>query len=159
MDNDKEIVLRLEHILAGNLGTGLPTSGIGSQVSLPSQETSRQSAFTGGISAQLFVSGLSQLLNATGNQEVGSAISKGAEYTFLLARASSGDITAIATMFFKTSAEILKKVQEYREEQKQIAQSYNDLTILQLKSGQVIVTANSVTSYDKWGKMTIKDRK
>jgi hypothetical protein len=53
----------------------------------------------------------------------------------------------------------LREVEKIKEERRQQAQKYNDLTMLQLRSGQLFITANTVTSYDKWGRLSLSDRK
>ena len=157
--NDNEIILRVEHVITGT--TGQPGAPGTTATTLPSQQNAarKQSPFTGGISAQLFVSGFTQVLGAAGNQQVAGVIRQGAEYGFLIARAAALDITAMATIAFKISALALQKWNEYKQEQREIAKSYNDLTLLLMQTGQVSINANTVTSYDKWGKLTLTDRK
>jgi hypothetical protein len=158
MANDKEIILRVEHVIAGGAGTPVPGTPPGG-TTLPSQKKAVSGGFVGGISAQLFVSGFTQVLGATGNQQVAGVIRQGAEWGFLVARAASLDVTAMATIAFKGVATVLREIEKIKEERRQQAQKYNDLTMLQLRSGQLFITANTVTSYDKWGRLSLSDRK
>lgn len=153
------IILRVENYLSGL--TGIPQVPNSGAAALPSTraEARRESAFTGGISAQLFVSGLSQVIGATGNQQVAGIMRQGAEWGFLFARAASLDVTAAATAGFKLAALALQKWNEYKEEKKETAKAYNALTILQLQTGQYVITSNTITSYDKWGKVTFRERR
>jgi hypothetical protein len=158
MANDKEIILRVEHIISG--GPSVPgTTPPGAATTLPSQKKAVSGGFVGGISAQLFVSGFTQVLGATGNQQVAGVIRQGAEWGFLAARAASLDVTAMATIAFKGVATVIREIEKMKEERRQQAQKYSDLTTLQLRSGQLFITANTEISYDKYGRVTLRDRK
>ena len=105
------------------------------------------------------MSGFGQMVGASGNQQLSSIVSQGAEWGFTGATALTGNPAAIATLVFKTSALIIKEIQKHKLELKELAQKFNDLTMLQMQIGQVVITANTMTSYDKYGRVSFKDRK
>jgi hypothetical protein len=159
--SEKEITIRLENYLINgaevNAGNGIPSSG---KTILPSaQSASAPNGFVGGISAQLFVSGARRLISATGETELANTIQETAEWSFLGIRALGGDPTAMATAAFKLASYGIQELKKYQDEQKEIAKSYNNLAILQLQSGQISIKANTVTSYDSYGRLTLTNRK
>jgi len=65
----------------------------------------------------------------------------------------------MATAAFKLASYGIQELKKYQDEQKEIAKSYNNLAILQLQSGQISIKANTVTSYDSYGRLTLTNRK
>lgn len=152
INDNKEIVLRLEHILQGEQGAQ-------GQTVLPSTARMSMTSMLGGFSAQILVQNASRLISASGNQEMASTIREGSQWLFLGMRAMAGDPTAILVGVTKTLSLIMLELQKNREEKRQTAQKYNELLQLQLRAGQASVTSNTEISYDKYGRVTIRDRK
>jgi len=119
-------------------------------------------AVLGSISANLLVSGGAQILAASGNTELATTISQGASYAFLAGRiAASGgtDITAILTLMMRGTAQVIKLVREYKMKQEEIAKKLNALDVLKMRSGMIVITANTQMSYNKYGRLTTTDRR
>lgn len=162
MNENNEIIVRIENFIVGGDGaqSGIPTMDSSGAVGLPSQQGRRGgSGFIGGISAHLLISGASRMLAATGNQELANGIRETAEWTFLGGRAFAGDPTAIATAAFKLSALAISKITDYINEQKEIAQSYNELDLLKMRAGIITVKSNTEISYGKYNRLKLTDRK
>jgi hypothetical protein len=155
INDNKEIILRLEHILQGEGTTGVP----GQTTVLPSASKMSVNSMLGGVSAQILISSFSRILGASGNQQLASTIRQGSELGFLGMRALAGDPSAIVNIVAKFVAFGLEKINQIAEEKKQTAQKYNDLLMLQLRSGQASISANTDISYDRYGKVTLRDRK
>lgn len=161
--DDQRIIVELDSVLQG-YGNG---TRFGAQPgTIPSaagrtlnQSGSNANSFMGAISAQLMVSGFSRMLSATGNTELASGIQQGAEYAFLDARALSMDPTAIVTMVFKLSAEVIKLVKGSFDEKKEVAKKYNELDYMKMLSGQLTIGYNTEISYNKYGRLGLSDRK
>jgi len=154
-----EIVVRVQNeIIGGPEGEGSKVPG-GAPTSLPSSKRTASRMFTAGISANLLVSGASRLLAATGNQAMAGALQQTGEWVFLGARAAAMDPTAIATAALKLSALGIEAIMKYINEKKAENQQYNELTALQMRAGQVIIRSGSTMSYDRFGRLTVKDRK
>lgn len=162
---ENEITIRLENILVGGgqvaNGTSNNAEGVpGGPSILPSGRKSRiATGFTGGLSSHLFITGARRLISASGDTELANTVQETAEWGFLGSRALAGDPTAIATAAFKLAALGIQKIREYQEEQKELAMKYNDLALLQIQSGQKVIKANTVISYDSYGRLTLSNRK
>jgi len=162
-DIEKDVIkVRVENIITGGPGVVNNDDIFDQDIKLPSQTTNQSqntSMFTGAISAQMFIGSLGQIVGAGGNQQLGSFISQGAEIGFTGAAALSGSVPAMLSLNTKLLAILLKKVNEHEAKLKEQASQYNDLLLLKLQSGQVVITSNTQISYDKYNKITIKDRK
>ena len=163
MSKDNNVIkLQVENVLLGDYGNFENEKDMmNKKTILPSQkkQPQSQSGFMAGLSAQMFMSGLGQMVGATGNQVFASIKSQGTECGFTLATARKGNPAAIATLAFKTAALAIKKITEYKQEQEELAQKYNDLTLLQLQSGQITIKSNTNVSVNKYGKLSFVDRK
>lgn len=151
-NDQKEIILRLEHIIQGGQGEQ-------GQVVLPSNARMSMTSMLGGFSAQILVQNTSRLISASGNQQLASTIRESSQWAFLGMRAMAGDPTAMLVGVTKSISMILLELQKIKEEKKQTASKYNELLQLQLRNGQASITANTEISYDKYGRVTLRDRK
>lgn len=159
--DDSRIIVELDSVLQG-YGNGARIAQPGTIPSAAGRtlnQPSNANSFMGAISAQLMVSGFSRMLSATGNTELASGIQQGAEYAFLAGRALSMDPTAIVTMVFKLSAEVIKLVKGSLDEKKEIAKKYNELDYMKMLSGQLTIGYNTEISYNKYGRLGLSDRK
>jgi hypothetical protein len=154
-NDQKEIILRLEHIIDGEAGQEIG----GIQPQLPSASRKSMTSMLGGLSAQILVENASRLISASGSQQLASVIREGSQWTFLGLRAMAGDPTAMLVGVTKSISMILLELQKIKEEKRQTAQKYNELLQLQLRSGQASISANTEISYDKFGRVTLRDRK
>lgn len=166
MADDKEIRVRVDNYLMNDTSDDDESSEVpkskgsskGSNKQIPDKRSSG-SYFAGALSADMFVAASSELLNAAGNQKIGGAISRGAEWTFLVGRGAMGDIPSLVTIPIKLAALGLEKWREHEEKLKEIASRQNDLMMMKMRSGQIVISANTRTSYSKHGKITLTDRK
>jgi hypothetical protein len=156
--DDREITVRVQNEIIGEQEGERAAPG-GSQTSLPSSKKKSSQIFIAGVSANLFVSGASRLIAATGNQAMAGAVQQTSEWVFLGLRAASMDPAAIATAALKLSSLGIEAIMKYINEKKAENQQYNELTALQMRAGQVIIRSGSTMSYDRFGRLTITDRK
>ncbi len=160
--NENIIKVRVENVVTGGAGIVNNDDIFEQDVELPSQKNNQiqnTSVFTGAISAQMFIGSLGQIVGASGNQQLGSIISQGAEIGFTGASALTGNVSAMLSLSTKMIAILLKKINEHDAKLKELANQYNDLTLLKLQSGQVVITASTVISYDKHNKISFTNRK
>jgi len=167
---DDRIILTIDHIFNGQTAGIGPTGGqkieqipMAGQNPIPRAASgNNMTAVLGSISANLLVSGGAQILAASGNTELATTISQGASYAFLAGRiAASGgtDITAILTLMMRGTAQVIKLVREYKMKQEEIAKKLNALDVLKMRSGMIVITANTQMSYNKYGRLTTTDRR
>lgn len=83
------------------------------------------------LTAQFAVESAGKLLNATGNQDIGSAVSKIGSVVFKGARALSGDPSAILSLAIDSVAEVIKLINEEKVEREEEKKRQNN--ILQLE--------------------------
>ncbi len=162
-DANKDVIkVRVENVIAGAY-QDVTDEVFDEQVGmLPSQKASQKqnaAMFTGAISAQMFLSSLGQIVGATGNQALGSFISQGAEIGFTAASALTGNVPAMFSLLTKGLAMLSQELVKHKQEMEELANKYNDVTMLKLQTGQISINANTVISYDKYNKVTFNDRK
>ena len=162
MAEDNVIKLRVENIISG--GTGNDSIDLfDDDVTLPSQKKSNNtnsqnmSVFSGAISAEMFIGSFGQIVGAAGGQELSSYMGQAAEIGFTGAAALTGNVPAMFSLLTKFGAILATRIAENKANLKELANQYNDLTLLKLQTGQLIISSNTQISYDKYGKATIKD--
>lgn len=158
--NPNEIILRVENVIAGNANQqgGVPMNGV-TQVK---PNLSKGAAFAQGISAQMFVESASRIISATGNTELASGLSKVSSYAFLGGRviASGGaDIAAVISLVTKLSADVLQAVGESNQQKREAAQKNNAADVLRMRSGGFSINADTVISYNRFGRVSFTGRK
>lgn len=166
MEQSNVIKLQVENVLIddyGNAGKGYgPDAELPSERRiLPSQkkEPLGSSGFMAGLSAQMFVSGFGQMIGATGNSQLSSLVSQGSQWGFSAATALTGNPAGIATFAFQLATLAIQKIKAHSDELKALAKEFNALILLQMQNGQVIITADTVISYNKNGQVSFTDRK
>ena len=135
---------------------GIPNSGTPNSI-IPSSKGS----FAQGISAQILVSNATRLLALTGNEQLASSIRQGSEIAFLGIHAitSANPYGAIITLVTKAAVELGQAISEYKAEQRKAASDNNERDIMKMRSGMIVINANSVVSVDKYGRRKITDRR
>jgi len=162
--NPNEIILRVENVIAGSTTGavqqgGVPMNGI-NQTTAPNM--SKGSAFAQGISAQMFVESASRILSATGNTELASGLSKASSYAFLTSRvimSGGADLTALVSLVTKASADILTAIQKANQLKRETAVQQNAADILRMRSGAFSINAETVISYNRYGRVSFTGRK
>ena len=160
--DDQKIIVELQSILqayGGGIGGAASGATLPSQAGRTLNQTNTSNAFMSGISAQLMVSSISRIISAMGNTEVASLIQQSAEWAFLGSRALMMDPTAQVTMIMKGIAEAIKWFKGNLDEKKEIAKSYNELDIIKMMSGQLIINYNTEISYNKYGRLKLSEKK
>lgn len=161
---DKDVIkLRVENVISGNLDNDDDQVFKEGVDTLPSQRKTKNSQnlsnFSGAISAEMFISSFGQIVGAAGGQQLASVMGQAAEIGFTGATALTGNIPAMFSLITKFGAIFATKITENKNELKELASRYNDLTLLKMQTGQLVVTSNSQISYDKYGRVKIRDRK
>ena len=138
-------------------GGATPNAGFGSQ-SAPKANN----AFLEGISAQMVVENFTRIITATGNTELASSISKGSSYAFLGLRVlSSGgaNIGADIALVTRIAADLIKLIQQEKEERTKTAEAYNETDLLRMRAGLLQFNANTVISTDKYKRFNFTQRR
>lgn len=160
---DKDVIkLRVENVISGSMSGDDNSEVFSDQVdTLPSQKKASQaqniSTFSGAISAEMFISSFGQIVGAAGGQKLAGVMGQGAEIGFTGATALTGNIPAMFSLLTKFGAILATKISENKAELKELANQFNDVTLLKLQTGQLVITNNSQISYDKYGRVTIRD--
>lgn len=155
---DREIRIPITvELQASGTGKKAPTNKANAPTQ-PSKKPDVQKSSGGvgqAISAGLLIESSKKLLSASGNTQASATIEKGVKYGTLIARAVSGDVTAIVTLAVDGLAETMMKIQELKEQAQQNNQSmYN-----KIKTGQVYLGTNDITvTTDYWGNKTYNKR-
>jgi len=163
--DNKEIILRVENVISGTPTGGVNVAQGANGVPMQGGQTrsaGRFGSFGQGISAQMFVESATRIISATGNAELGSAISKAGSYSFLLGRVlSSGglDITAWVSLATKTTADIITAFQKSMAAKMAEAETQNAMAIMRMRGGAFSINSNTQISYNKYQKVTFTDRK
>jgi hypothetical protein len=165
MASEKDVIkLRVENVISGSIVDDGSSDIFNEQVgTLPSQANAKQSqnvrVFTGAISAEMFISSFGQIVGAAGGQELAGFMGQAAEIGFTGATALTGNVPAMFSLLTKFGAIFATKISENCAKLKEIANQYNDITMMKLQTGQLVITNNTQISYDKYGRISIRDRK
>ena len=151
--DDNRIIVDIQNVVIDQTGAASREGGMmGSVPSTPNQ-------IFGAISAQLLIKSASRLISASGNQELSKAMNQGASYLFLGARALSMDPTAIITLGVKLISDVSKLIDEFEQQKRDQAQAYNELDMMKMMTGQLVIQSNTEISYNKYGRFKLTDRK
>lgn len=162
---DKDVIrLRVENVISGSIDSDGANQVFNEDIEqLPSQKNNRNqsnmSVFSGAISAEMFISSFGQIVGAAGGQQLAGIMGQAAEIGFTGAAALTGNVPAMLSLLTKFGAILATKITANSAELKELANQYNDLTLLKLQTGQLVISANTSISYDKYGKVSLKDRK
>lgn len=103
----------------------------GNPIETSKQVSGKGEKWANALTAQFAVESAGKLLNATGNQDIGSAVSKIGSVVFKGARALSGDPSAILSLAIDSVAEVIKLINEEKVEREEEKKRQNN--ILQLE--------------------------
>jgi hypothetical protein len=165
MTKEEDVIkLRVENVISGSIDGDDGTEVFSEKIdTLPSQAKSKASQnmaiFSGAISAEMFISSAGQIIGAAGGQQLAGMMGQAAEIGFTGAAALMGNVPAMFSLLTKFGAILATKLQENKQELKELANKYNDLTMLKLQSGIVTITSNTQISYDKYGRINLKNRR
>lgn len=163
--SEKDVIkLRVENVISGSINNDDDSQVFSEDIDqLPSQNKNsnkqNMAVFSGAISAEMFMSSFGQIIGAAGGQELAGFMGQAAEIGFTGATALTGNVPAMFSLLTKFGAILATKITANSAELKELANQYNDLTLLKLQTGQLVINSNTSISYDKYGKATIKDRK
>lgn len=159
---DDKIILELQNIIldgaVGSTGGNPSVSSTGQAIPMSSSAGSARLAI-GAISAQLLVGGASKILSSSGNQELAKGLNETGKWGFLALRSFSGDPVALVTMAINLIAELAKIVESERIRQEERAAAYNELDMMRMQVGQLVIRSNTEISYNQYGRIKLTDRK